>query len=237
MRLFEYLLTKYTVRVRHIINRYFRDIRRLDNCMIAKVKGVREMGLVSLKEYWESNSDIIEGWIFSTIGLTISTPLEGLIHYGEKITGYSSPRPEYPYGEWMPYTKMALELDMPDITASDVGPVSGKEYAAFLIIFRSIVDDNNLEYREKVARVRSIPKTHPSYQKFYSKLKKNHPGFPESAVGGRITEIPGVGKKTESILFSHGIRSREDLRITSDAELSKIPGIGAAMIAKIRGGI
>jgi len=53
-------------------------------------------------------------------------------------------------------------------------------------------------------------------------------------MGIPLTDIKGIGPSTASLLMAHGIRSAEDLAVTTLADISAVPGFGGVRAQQVR---
>jgi hypothetical protein len=191
------------------------------------------------------NRDILKGLTFHAT-LQIRTPLSVLIHHGESFSGPPSKAPRYGTeadGIWLYKTKTWREIginidEMSEVEgASDVGPVRASEYILFLIDFRKIVEGQDF-INVKMTAIKKLCRNNTQYQKYFRMLNKSneHKGdFPASFFYNQFTVIPGIGAKSAKSLFEADIKTFDDLKNADDKALLAVPGIGQAVLKKIRG--
>lgn len=186
---------------------------------------------------YSANADILDGMRFGAT-LQIRTSLSVLEHHGEIFRGPPSKAPVYGTGAdgiWV----FNVAGDIGDVFstgashASDVGSVNPDRYLPFLKQFRTIVEADT-PHEDKLAALAELPLRSEAFAEFWRKLEGHYAGFPHSFFYMQLTSLPGVGRTTAMRLYEAGLRTVAEVSAAPDESLSAIPGVGTALIAKIR---
>lgn len=192
-------------------------------------------------EFYHASRDVLAGYEFFPT-LQVRTPMNVLEHFGEVIAGPPSRLPVYcgpEHGCWIPKPRTFREtgIDLPELSegtaASDVGPVKPSDYVPFLKRFRQIAEADE-PVNARIEKLKGLSVESPLFEAFWQTLCRNYPDFPESFFYSTFTRIPGVGQRTAKLLFDSGYVDFDAIRSASDEELASLPGVGSALIKKIR---
>lgn len=188
------------------------------------------------------DADILEGVRFSAT-LHVSTPLSVLQHHGEIFKGPPSRAPKYgnmAQGTWIPQTKSleSLGIDLPELKtlmthASDVGPVEPNQYLPFLIAFRTIFETDGPDEVKLLHLAELGSAGSDQFRKFWKTLEKNIQDFPRRLFYIPFCRLKGVGVTTARKLYAAGFRSIDQILGSTPETLSRLPGIGPALAARI----
>ena len=180
--------------------------------------------------------DIIKGATFcATLGL--GTPLQYLVEHGRTY-----PRPTFDvepeFGIWVPavrsFRELGIDADEPPsgTVASQFGPVpaEGGALLPFLKDFRRIVE-SGASIDQQIEQLRALSDLRPEYGRSCAHFSTD---LARAWFCLRLADLPGVGAKTAVALFDAGLRTQEEARAASDAQLLAISGVGRTLVATIR---
>lgn len=166
--------------------------------------------------------NIVAGYEYSANLWTPHTSLEALNHHGEKI--YLTPENELPnfgdsygnHGVWLPL----LHNDR------NSKPTTKKEL-------------RELEFLKKFRKTYESDLSHEQKFEIISKLLKEYHDLPSHLLATdwylwELMEISGISLEISSVLYFKGIKTKQDVKLTSDKELLTIPGIGQKRLMQIR---
>lgn len=163
-----------------------------------------------------SADDLVDGYEYYAT-LDTHTPLKALKHHGEVRKGPKSKLPQYGDsrdGIWLEYFK---NYSSPPST-EDLRDLK------FLKRFREIYE-GSLSIQEKEAAISALIKeSRDSRQATY-------------AYGWylwELLEVPGISESIAEVLYADGIKTKKDVKETSDDKLLNIPGVGRARLKQIR---
>lgn len=166
--------------------------------------------------------------------LSPETPLLALLNYGKMTSDIEGAKkhPLSSYGEWWPvyasYRELGLDVDeMPDPFAE-----KAKALLPALAEFRKYVEAGGcFESRVSLAEAFCVSE---DGRRLVEEFGIRYKPFPRAFFYGPVQNVPGIGEKTYQALSSFGIKTQFDLASASDAELARVPGVGAKSIQGMR---
>ncbi len=218
----------------------FRDQGRTDKLRSSGVDSDSNEIRLQDDNTYQKNVDVIDGLEFAAT-LHLRTPLAVLEHHGEVFKGPPSEAPRYgseAEGSWTYKTKSWAELgfDLQELPksrhASDIGTIKPSEYLPFLKAFRRIVEAD-VTHEEKLRNLMTLQRASTSFADIWKRLEKAYEDFPSSFFYLRLTELPGIGRKTATSLYAAGFWSVEDVLHASREDLLAVSGMGKATVNKI----
>jgi hypothetical protein len=163
-----------------------------------------------------STDSLVDGYEFCAT-LDTHTPLKVLEHHGEIRREPRSKLPEYGDsrdGIWFEfledYSSRPSNEDLRDLE--------------FLKKFRKIYEGDLSHQRKREAISALIEEYHDV----------RLTSFARDWYLWELWEIPGVSTSIAEVLYSEGIKTKENVKVASDEELLSIPGIGPGRLRQIR---
>lgn len=185
-------------------------------------------------ETYDNNRDLIEGYVFNAT-LQIRTPLAILNRHGEFFNGPPSQAPNYASqadGIWI-FRLRHMDVSDEFHHASDIGTTSPSYYLPFLKAFRQIVESDE-NHETKLNQLEELSVSSKDNRDIWAKLQRNYSDFPDSFFYRQLEVIPGIGAKTAKAFYEAGFKSVSGLEKAPDAQLLELPGVGKALVVKIR---
>lgn len=174
--------------------------------------------------------------------LQLRTPLAVLLFDGTTAPPGCG-QPENPFddwaGIWLPKAKSWRELgiDLDDDSqdhhvASDIGPVNRNHYKRFLFYLRRIAEEKSVPITDRIKALKAVMEAeefHGYRRKLGGERKVIDALFPKL-----VASIPNVNSTSANTLWGQGLKTVAKLRLATDKELLKLPGVGNKTLLAIR---
>jgi hypothetical protein len=173
------------------------------------------------------------GWTYQA-SLHLHTPLEVLQQHGRSVS-VDGIRIEYGQsGMWTPlYHRTGVYATAAADTIWSCGgqvPVDGGDVLPFLVAYRTIVEDESIPVRERVAAVRELTGD-PRFARWIRMLGD---GVATDWVASRLASELNIGAAPANSLVRNGCFDVADVLALADVDLQAMRGVGAKTIAMIR---